>query len=118
MDDDVVALRDDKLMFVTQSIGCVADQIEQSIATRFDVRAVLNVVGGPIPFSCFIVPLVESVSNASRTSALFFSCLVGSIEFFLAGRNHRGTRAGVMALIRRYSPPPGMPDAFDRAPLR
>ena len=59
MHDDVVALRDDELMFVTQRIGCVTDQIEQSIATRFDVRAVLNVIGRPIPFSCLIVPLVK-----------------------------------------------------------
>jgi hypothetical protein len=27
-------------------------------------------------------------------------------------------RARVMALVRRSSRPPGMPDAFDRAPLR
>ena len=30
----------------------------------------------------------------------------------------RGTRARVMALFRRSSRLPGMPDAFDRAPLR
>jgi hypothetical protein len=40
------------------------------------------------------------------------------LELFLAGRNHRGRSARVMPLIRRYFPPPGMPDAFDRAPLR
>lgn len=38
MHDDVVALRNDELMFVTQRIGCVPDQIEQSVATRFNVR--------------------------------------------------------------------------------
>ena len=59
MDNDVVAFRDDELMFVTQGVGCVADQIEQSIATRFDVRAVLNIIGRPIPFSRLIVPLVK-----------------------------------------------------------
>src|SRR6266567_28407 len=30
--------------------------------------------------------LLKRVSKASRTSALFFSCLVGFIEFFLAGK--------------------------------
>jgi NADP-dependent 3-hydroxy acid dehydrogenase YdfG len=30
----------------------------------------------------------------------------------------RGTRARVMALVRRCSRLPGMPDAFDRVPLR
>ena len=28
------------------------------------------------------------------------------------------SRARVIALVRRYSRPPGMPDAFDRVPLR
>jgi NADP-dependent 3-hydroxy acid dehydrogenase YdfG len=36
----------------------------------------------------------------------------------LARRNHRGTRPRVMALVRRSSLLPGMPDAFDRVPLR
>ena len=31
-------------------------------------------------------------------------------------RCHQGTR--VMALVRRSARPPGMPDAFDHAPLR
>ena len=83
MDNDVVPLRDDELMFVTHGVGCVADQIEQSVATRFDVSAVLNVVGGPIALSCFIVPLVEQSVERFETSALFFSCLVGFIEFVL-----------------------------------
>ena len=30
----------------------------------------------------------------------------------------RGKRERVMALVRRSPRPPGMPDAFDRAPLR
>jgi len=32
--------------------------------------------------------------------------------------DHYGKRARVMALLRRSPRPPGMPDAFDRAPLR
>jgi hypothetical protein len=79
VDNDVVALRDDELMFVTQRVGCVADQIEQSIATRFDVRTVLNVVGRPIPFSCFIVPLVKQ-----RVESLEHKCLI----LFLFGWVH------------------------------
>ena len=42
VDDDVVGFREDELMVVTQGVGCVADQIEQTIAARFDVRAVLD----------------------------------------------------------------------------
>ena len=48
MDDDVVALRDDELMFVTQGVGCAADQIEETLAAWFNVSAVLDVVRGPI----------------------------------------------------------------------
>ena len=40
------------------------------------------------------------------------------LELFLAGRNHRGRSARVMALVRRSPRLPGMPDASDRAPLR
>src|SRR6266404_5725911 len=46
-------------MLVTQGIGCAADQIEQSIATRFNVRAVLDVVRRPILLRGRVVPLVK-----------------------------------------------------------
>src|SRR5438552_12075292 len=56
---DVVALCDDELMFVTQRIRCAPDQIEESITTRFDVRAVLDIVRRPILLSGGVVPLVK-----------------------------------------------------------
>src|ERR1700732_4966164 len=59
LDDDIVALRDDELIFVTQRTRCAPDQIEQSIATRFDVRAVLDIVRRPILLSGRVVPLVK-----------------------------------------------------------
>ena len=40
------------------------------------------------------------------------------VGIFPSSWNHRSTRARVMALVRRCSRPPAMPDAFDRAPLR
>src|SRR4029077_10649083 len=46
-------------MFVTQRVGCVADQIEQSIATRFDVCAVLDIVRRPILLGGRVIPLVK-----------------------------------------------------------
>src|SRR6266436_1377162 len=46
-------------MFVTQRVGCVADQIEQSIATRFNVRTVLYVVRRPELLSGSVVPPVK-----------------------------------------------------------
>jgi hypothetical protein len=83
VDDDIVAFCKDELMLVTQGVGCVADQIEQTIATRFDVRAVLDIVGRPIPFSRLIVALVEQVSKASRTRALFSSGVVLGVIILL-----------------------------------
>src|SRR5207248_9188436 len=62
-------------MFVTQGVGCVTDQIEQSIATRFDMRAVLDIVGRPILLSCRVVTLVkqcvESVEYQRLVSLLY-----------------------------------------------
>ena len=76
MHDYVIAFRDDELVFVTQGVGCAADQIEQSIATRFDMRAVLDIVTRLIPFGRLIVPLVKQCVEASSTNALFLSCMV------------------------------------------
>jgi hypothetical protein len=56
VDDDVVALRDDELMFLTQRIRRAPDQIEQSIATRFDV---LDIVRRSILLSGRVVPPVK-----------------------------------------------------------
>jgi len=55
MDNYIVALRDDELMFESQRIRCAPDQIEQSVATRFNVRAVLDIVKRPIFLSGLIV---------------------------------------------------------------
>jgi hypothetical protein len=75
VDDHIVALRNDELMFVTQGVGCVADQIEQSIAARFNVSAVLDVVGRLIPFSRLIVPLVKQCIEGLQNKRLV-SCFL------------------------------------------
>ena len=72
MHDDVVTLRDDELVFVTQGVGCAADQIEQSIATRFDMRAVLNIIGRPKAFSRLIVTLVKQCVEGVEYQRLIF----------------------------------------------
>jgi hypothetical protein len=43
VDNDVVALRHDELVFVVQSIGCAADQVEQAVTAWFDMSTVLDV---------------------------------------------------------------------------
>src|SRR5260370_41771174 len=59
VDNYVVALGDNELMFVTQRVWCVADQIEQSIAPGLDVCTVLYVVRRPELLSGSVVPLVK-----------------------------------------------------------
>src|SRR2546430_2334431 len=46
-------------MFVTQGVRCAPDQIEQSLATRFNVGAVLDIVRRPILLSGRVVTLVR-----------------------------------------------------------
>src|SRR5260370_26112075 len=59
VDNYVVALGDNELMFVTQRVGCVADQFEQPIATGLDVCTVLYVVRRPELLSASVAPLVK-----------------------------------------------------------
>jgi hypothetical protein len=50
------------------------------------VSAVLNVVGRPIALSRYVVTLIEEGVKSLKNECLIFSCLVGFIEFFLAGK--------------------------------
>src|SRR5256885_6943293 len=59
-------------MFVAQGVGCVADQIEESIATRFDVRAVLDIVRGPILLTGGVVTLVKQCVEGVEYQRLIF----------------------------------------------
>src|SRR6266478_134408 len=62
-------------MFITQSAGCAADQIEQSIATRFDVCAVLDVGIRPEPGGHLIITLVEQgVEGLQHQRFVLFGC--------------------------------------------
>lgn len=56
---------------------------------------------------------IEGASAALQTAKASFSPLN-----FPRRLESRDTRAQVMALVRRSSRLPGMPDAFDRAPLQ
>jgi hypothetical protein len=44
VDNDIVVLRHDELVFVAQSIRRAADQLEQAVAAWLDMGAVLDVV--------------------------------------------------------------------------
>src|SRR5438132_13548734 len=64
-------------MFVTQGVGCAPDQIEQSIATRFDMSAVLDIVKRPIFLSGRVVALVKQCVEGVEYQRLIFllNCL-------------------------------------------
>jgi hypothetical protein len=78
MHDHEVPVGNNCPRFVSKKVRESFDEVEQSLTARFDMRAVLDVVGRPISFSCLVVPLVEQCveSKASSTSALFCSCTV------------------------------------------
>ena len=72
VNDHEISLRHDRSRFVLQRWRDALDQIEQSIATRFDMSAVLDVVGRAIPFSRLIVPLVKQCIECLREPAPCF----------------------------------------------
>ncbi len=57
--DDVVTVGDDELVFVTQLGWRGIDELEQALADGFDVGAVLDVVRGPEPLGGGVVAFVE-----------------------------------------------------------
>jgi hypothetical protein len=59
VDDNVIALRQNKTVLVAQAVGKAADEAEQPFATRFDVSAVLDVFVGPEAGCCLVITFVE-----------------------------------------------------------
>src|SRR5271156_1144499 len=59
MRDDIVALCDDELVFISQRIWRRADKSEQPFASWRNVRAVLDVLRRPEAFCCCVVAFVE-----------------------------------------------------------
>src|ERR1700675_900877 len=57
--NDIVALGHDQLVLVAQRLGRRPDEVEQSVAARRDVRAVLDIAVGPEPFGGRVLALVE-----------------------------------------------------------
>jgi hypothetical protein len=68
--DDVVAFREDQLVLVAERVGKAADEIEQAVAARRDVGAVLDVALRPEALGGGIVPLVEQRIEAFQHERL------------------------------------------------
>jgi hypothetical protein len=76
MNDDEVAISHEQPGLVFQRQRQALDEVEEALAAGSDVsdvRAVLDVFGRPVALRRDVVSLVEQVSKASRTSALFLS---------------------------------------------
>jgi len=74
VNDHEVTLGDDRSRLY-RSVVEGLDELE-SLPGWFNVSTVLDVVRGPIPFSRYVVTLIEQRVEASRTSALFFDSVV------------------------------------------
>src|SRR5882672_11288520 len=90
-----------------EAVGCALDQREQALASRWNVRAMLNVVRRPETLRSGVVPLVEKYFESLQHESLilFLDCLSHFIllrhtRLSGSGRTHVGRRASV---VRRQS---------------
>ena len=83
VDNDVVAFREDELMLVTQGVGRAPDQIEQTVAARFDVCAVLDVGVRPEAAGRIVVALVEQGIEGFEDESLVLFGVVLAVFIFL-----------------------------------
>jgi hypothetical protein len=86
MGDDGVPFGEDHVIFVAEGIGKGANELEQAVAGRRNVRAVLNVCRRPELLCSDIVAFVKSVSKAFSTSFLFSSGDVVAMSLSMSGR--------------------------------
>jgi len=81
MRDDIVALCDDELVFIAQGIWRRADKVEQSLASRRDVRAMLDVLRRPEALCCCVVAFVEErIEGFENNRLVLFGCCLGHIQ--------------------------------------
>src|SRR5205809_7264715 len=72
VNDHEVPFRHDQSRLILQRRRSTPDEIEEAYATRLDVRAMLDVVWGPVALRCCVVTLVEQ-----RVERVEYESLVG-----------------------------------------
>src|SRR5271154_3133497 len=81
--DDEVSLSQDGPSFVFQCWRDVPNEVEQTVATRCDMSAVLNVVRRPESFCGLIVTLVkECVERFQHEGLVLFGCSLRHVDSF------------------------------------
>ena len=77
MGDDIVPLRKDHVIFVPERVGKAANEIEQAVAARRDMRAVLDVAVGPEAFRGGVVALVKQGVEGFENKSLVLLRRIG-----------------------------------------
>jgi hypothetical protein len=73
MNDDVVVFRENHPGLILERRWRGLDEVEEPVSSRLDMGAMLNVVGDQNRSVALWSRLLNRVSNASSTTALFFS---------------------------------------------
>src|SRR5258707_15519859 len=84
-----------------EAVGCALDQREEALASRRNVRAMLNVVRRPETIRSDVVPLVEKrfESLQHESLILFLDCLRHFI-LLLYTRSKHGLAVGPMSSVQ------------------
>src|SRR5713101_626035 len=70
--DDKVPFGHNRSRLIPKRRRNALNEIEQAIATRRDMSAMLDVVGRPITFSCFVVALIEERVESFKDKCFVF----------------------------------------------
>src|ERR1700722_3073943 len=85
--DHEISLGNDRSRFVLQGWWKALNEVEQTLATRRDMSAVLNVVRRPQSFRGGIIALVEECVERSQDEGLvLFGCSLRHLDSFLSPR--------------------------------
>src|SRR5713226_1246003 len=84
--DHEVSLSHDRSRFVLQRWWDALDEIEQTLTTRCDMSAVLNVVRGPVALGRYVVPFVEESVKGLKNECLVLFLFSLAHCSFLSGK--------------------------------
>src|ERR1700730_999479 len=111
--DHEVSLGHDRSRFVLQRLRDALDEIEQTVAARCDMSAVLNVVRGPVALGRYVIPFVDEGVKSLKNECLVLFLFSLAHRFFLSGktvpcslrvlRSSRSVRPHVGKLLRYSS---------------
>jgi chromosomal replication initiation ATPase DnaA len=96
MRNHIVSLGHDQLVLVAQRLGKGADQVEQTVASRCNVRAVLTVAIGPEALGRNVVTLVEQgVERFEHKRLVLFRGCLRHVAFLFDGSRADAVRCQI-----------------------